>query len=141
MADVVTPEKAADGFAPDALTQLQTSAADLIAWLKSGADQGADFVMEQAPLLAQEIVAWEIWSNAASVVLLLLAAALVSVAARRFQDWMEPGDRANRLGIMLSWFMVMGFIAAFVAFNLYDMIRPIVAPRLVILEKAAELLR
>lgn len=135
MADVVTPEK----LPADPLTQLQTSAADLIAWLKSGAEQGADFVMEQAPLLAQEIVAWEICYHGVILLFLLLGFAAVVVVCRKLFGWVKHGE--DKFGVGLVSAIIAVFLAFFIAINLNAMIRPIVAPRLVILEKAAELLR
>lgn len=51
---------------------LQAEAAGILSWLKQTSSATEGFVMEQAPLVAEEIVRWEFWSNSLMVLLLVL---------------------------------------------------------------------
>lgn len=122
---------------------LEKTAIELLDWLKGAAETGGDFVQEQAPLLAQEIVAYERGLSTFHVIACVLITAMALVTLRMIK-WKEIGND-NPEGI----FSLVGVIVAALAlvvvplFGIYAAERCMkswVAPRLVVIEKAAELL-
>lgn len=104
--------------------ELQKSLADLLAYVK----KGADFAVAQAPAVAQEIVAWELWSSVVLVctgIVTLVTGFLAVRATMRNYDNVAAGV----FGIIA---FPVGFVMTVV--NIYFAVRAIVAPRLVIIE-------
>ncbi len=64
---------------------------ETLIWLRDTASELKDFTAEQAPLYAQEVIAWEFWSNVAGGALFALAAVISSVVARKTWHWREYG--------------------------------------------------
>lgn len=108
----------------------------------------ANFAVEQAPLVVQEMIRWEIVS---SVVVMAFGIALVTggvftcVASRRLLlSARERGREVYEDGWIPLAFIgpvvgVIGLVMTVV--NLISMLQPIVAPRLFVIEKIGSLLR
>lgn len=136
----------------DELTnKLNESGAELLDWMKGAAENGGDFVAEQAPLLATEIVAWHFWSSVfcagvgvAFVVLFLIAAfVFFRVATSCTSDQFSDGHPKAVLGVIggsacvLVAAMILGLA---VVGNTYEAIKASVAPRIVLIEYAGKAL-
>ena len=121
-------------------TLIQESAHELVAWFTNAAQNGEAFVIEQAPLYAQEVVAWTFWSNFTIVATALLALAVLLVVGivgfRKLKsDEFETGFPLTLLGFGFS---IIPFLIASTA--VLDAIQALVAPRVVILEHIQGLL-
>lgn len=109
------------------------------AWVEGTA---SPFMADQAPLYVQEVVAWEIWSHAALTALgfgLLVVAGLAFVMLVRVGSKIPEGKASYDVEQTFTWWFfssaTLGLIGCTVfAVNAYCMLRPIVAPRVVILE-------
>ena len=109
-----------------------------------------NFVIEQAPLLVQEIVHWEIarWSLFLTcwlVVFLSVCSLLLYLfRSKRVKKWLAEDPYTSEglvyMGRSLTFLGVVGSLAG-VATCTYHIIYPIVAPRLFLLEKFAELIK
>lgn len=109
----------------------------LVDYLGAAAKDAATFTTEQAPLVARDIVAWELWSNASiAAMLIVLATALVVVARVCWAN--EKKERNSEGGWAFLCFIALAtsFTLACFAFFGYttDAIKAVVAPRVVILE-------
>lgn len=116
--------------------KLAESVETVLAWM----EQGKDFATEQAPLLAQEIIRYEIFL---SLFLggLMLVALLAScwMAWQIKKRWKEVYD--NDLEPLLFVPAVIGGASFFsVVVNTAHLIRAIIAPRLVIIDALKDLL-
>ena len=98
------------------------------------------FAVEQAPLLAQEIVRWGIWWNIAEG---LIGAALCAVTirwARKTWDARESADTpALEIGAVVA-FCTVPFYVFFVGSSAAVVLKALIAPRLYILEQIAGLI-
>lgn len=120
--------------------KLNESGAELIDWLRGVAEKGGEFVAEQAPLLAEEIVAWHFWSSVFMAVVLLLGAAFVFCVsaviwfkARRV-FWDDYGPEP----VLILPFIVVSLLLVFAASNCYEAVKASVAPRIVLIEYAGQ---
>ena len=114
--------------------ELQKSLADLLAYVK----QGADFAVAQAPAVAQEIVRFtriDAWVGIACFG--SIAAALVIVSVRLFHVALASDRDEEKLGYGLFGALT-GFLTIPVSIDLFTnvsvLIKTCVAPRLVIIE-------
>lgn len=133
--------------------QLLEHADELMAWVGQTAMSAEHFVLEQAPLLAREIVLFERISTGTSlgisVLVLIVALALIlsrSLKIKRLQvldkttgdvedfDWILP-----IIGLVLGGVLTLAGIIGIIE-NHGDFIKAMTAPRLVILEKMGELI-
>ena len=101
--------------------------ADLLAFVKAGAEKTTEFAVEQAPLVAREIVAWEFWSALGGVALCVAAIVVLVRIAK------APSDYRDEFVHVYLWagviiFSVVGLVAA------SAVIKSTVAPRLVIID-------
>jgi hypothetical protein len=133
---------------PEQAKQLNESMAQVLDWLKDTAEKGESFVMEQAPAVCQEIVAWEFWSNALAVVACLVGIAVSAVVARRWGYWCASLDyeQQNSYGPPVFIVAALSAVASLVLiiplwFSTGNAVKACVAPRLVIIEKVAGLLK
>jgi ABC-type xylose transport system permease subunit len=121
---------------------------ELLQWLKTTAEKSSDFVQEQAPLLAREIVAWHFWSSIFLVVvfafLWLASLALAFWIFRQrnkshnWQSDVEPfcGIAAAIVLMSTLFFFLMGC-----CHNGYNAVKASCAPRLIVLEKIGTLMK
>mgnify|MGYP005867074455 CR=1 FL=1 len=104
--------------------------------------QGVDFAQEQMPLVVQEIINWEITNSAFGGVLCLVSAFVllyfsikklrIELAKGRSQD--EETVCMASIGCVIGGFFTIGVIV-FIS----QLIKALVAPRLVIIEKLSEM--
>jgi hypothetical protein len=119
--------------------RLLASLSNLIDWMEKAGQKGGDFVAEQAPLVAQEIVRWKLWSSVfiAVFMIVLLIAALVTVKWA-FKGFGTIEDKETRVTMqvlsVLAGLALTIAVAIVVPVNAYEAIKAAVAPRLVILE-------
>jgi uncharacterized membrane protein YcjF (UPF0283 family) len=111
--------------------------AELMKWLHEAAENAGEFVQREAPLVANEIVAWSFWSNVVGCVEALIALALmVSIASWGLRNWKKAnyGDSffavPSTLGIVLS--LLITFLP--LSMCLSNAVKAAVAPRVVIIE-------
>lgn len=117
--------------------RLKEVGADLLTW----AQQGGAFVKEQAPLYAQELLAWEFWSSALLMIpgltFTVVSFLLIRSGAR---IWRENDGKAfilqkDPFNAMFPG-IICGIIAlAVVATAAHGMVKVTVAPRVVLVEK------
>lgn len=127
------------------------NAEELVAWVKGLATEGEEFVREQAPLLAQEIIAWRFWENAVQAAAwLVLMVAMICIATIMFRLMAkllraEEGceDDADKFVVFTIVFAVTAILAICSGFGLMDdgreAIKAAVAPRVVLLEELRRL--
>ena len=119
--------------------ELQDQLLKYLGSLDGAVRQAGDFVAEQAPLVAQEWVEYEFWSNALQCVGLLSAGflLLVMVLWLARQQFRRP-DEPWLIGVLvLSAFMCPSFCIGF-GHGIRAM-KAKIAPRVVVLEKLASL--
>lgn len=123
--------------------------AELLAFVKKGAEATTDFAVEQAPLVAREIVAWTFWQAvvmmAFGVVMLAAAAVCVKIArkvhtneASYYEDFGRRymNDGAVFLIIALCAAAIVTTVGGAIQIGTYtpDAIKAVAAPRLVIID-------
>lgn len=118
---------------------LKEKLADVFEWL----DKGGEFVAEQAPLYAQEVIAWEINFGIASVVVGLVLLSLFAFAARhlcKFGDRMSEGGQV----VTVVSLIVLGFLTFFTTINALcagsDALKALSAPRVVVMQHITSML-
>ncbi len=116
---------------------------ELIAYLTDAVKAGGDLVKEQAPLVAQEIIAWGIWYHTIEAAILTLAMVWA---------WRYLPKRLNRLanhhdfdiGGVFGWigFVVASLIASVaVLIDVHNALQAVIAPRLYLLDYLKSLMR
>ena len=121
---------------------LLTNFSDLAQWIKSAAEASGDFIAREAPLFVQEYSAWVFWSNLL-MTLMFIGFALSMLPAFRYvsrnkEAFSEP-DVPYELVMTVLWAITLGFIAIGVTCFGRVAIKAKVAPRVLLVEKAAEL--
>jgi hypothetical protein len=119
--------------------ELQDRLLEYLGSLDGAVRQAGGFVAEQAPLVAQEWLAWQVWSNLAAAIVWLVLAIACGVVARRCWIGQQKNDDA-------PWFIgyVCGGLGAFVFVIIsvvcaYESGKAHFAPRVTVLEKITEL--
>lgn len=115
-------------------------------WLKNTMDNGGDFVLREAPLVAQELIAWEFWSNAIIAGALLPAAVIIVGMLWWFRKEIYSGlaGRCEGKAAMSIAALALGSAAIVVALLngatcARKATKAAVAPRVVLIEKISEL--
>ena len=127
---------------------------DSISWLNETANQGREFVIEQAPLYAQEYLSYKGFSYGIGIVISLLLAVACSVvilllakkhkSQGEFLLW-DFSDRNDR-ECPLFFFVLIIFIGTFVISfgvsleNVVELAKVILAPRVVLLDHVSSLI-
>jgi hypothetical protein len=123
--------------------ELQKELATWLMNLREAADAGASFVLEQAPLIVQEKVAYGRVMHTASVVAFLLLAVAATYVALRFYKAGQEDDWENILhvlGFMLAAIAVpASFASAIESFG--PCVMAWFAPRLYVLEWLAGIVK
>ena len=116
----------------------------LVEWLTDAAQKGGDFIEREAPLFAQEAVAWAFWAGIIGIAIgacLLLAGAVLAWNAWRLSHFPEcdfgKAPNATSLaqlgsGAASVLFVVIGLLA--IGCNIYGVVKSQVAPRVVIVQ-------
>lgn len=120
--------------APAVMERMNAAIAQIGVWVESG----EIFAKKQVPLLVQEILWWATASSAfwvvLGVILLAISGALTMLAIRRWAVWKE-----ERAEIRQSWTVGLAIGGVFigslcVVINIMSMLKPIIAPRLYLIE-------
>lgn len=105
----------------------------LLDFVKSGAEKTTDFAAEQAPLIAREIVAWQLWTSLVGIAfgLVMLFVVCVCLAVCIRNKWKEepPVIICGIVGLILG----IGVIPV-ICVNTHKTIKATVAPRLVVID-------
>lgn len=112
-----------------------------------GIKQAGSFVKEQLPLVLQEYIAWGFWSNLATCVvwlILLFLAIWINIKMHK-AEWFKldrDGDPSMTIlvPILLSVAALLTLFLVFIP-SLLEMIKTLVAPRVYLIEKIAELIK
>lgn len=127
------------------LMKLAASADKLIDWSTSIASKSETFIVEQTPLLVQEYVSWIFWENVlwgslkgfVALFLFIILTILVKMT------WTALSKNTEEAGGCLLLSAVIGGLTIFTAIGtMSDIVMAVkckVAPRVVIVEKIAEL--
>lgn len=122
--------------------EIQAKLAQYMQYLEDGLKTGADFTAEQAPLVVQEILAWEfiqyvVYGLAFLVPIMILLAGIYKLS----KYWNHSDEDTAFPSILVSILFSVIAIGLFigVASNTMGALKVTYAPRLVIIEKAADL--
>jgi hypothetical protein len=126
------------------LDYLNRQLIDAIELAKSTGTNAVDFVKEQAPDVVNQLILWEIWFHGLWVVvglILLLVGAVFSVKLwKKFSVTRYPNDGAYfGFGFVATIVAVGGAVLLFV--NTPLMLKPIVAPKVWLIEYVANLIK
>ena len=114
--------------------------AELLAFVKKGAEATTDFAVEQAPLVAREIVAWTFWHAIAGCLLAVFAAAFAFWCGRVVKRWANRRDVGEELMFPVFGAAAAGLVAVgLLVTNAPAAIKVAVAPRLVIIDYIGKL--
>jgi len=124
-------------------TNMENMAAEklnvLLDWVGETTKSAQGFMLEQAPLVAQEIVAWEFWSSVLAATMFAVGAAMFSKGIQMLwrKDeqgrWAVSDDVARAMPTAFGAMAIVGFVVG-VAFHTAWAVKAQVAPRLVIIE-------
>lgn len=117
--------------------------AKTLEWIREGADRVGGWALEQAPLLAQEFIRWEIWGNLIPT-LIFLFICIVGILVTRSGVRYLADERSNADQFMPRLFAgVVLVIVGFINVMIYSgpALKAYVAPRVVIVEKIGELMK
>lgn len=123
----------------DTSVELQERLIALLDYIGERAKTAEGFAMEQLPLVAREIVAWDFWSNLVGtlmgVVLLTLAAYLIILICRKAEDWLKQVEFPVPLvaSLFIAFFSACGGFG-FMSTYLMPFIKAATAPRLVVID-------
>ncbi|TXH58996.1 MAG: hypothetical protein E6Q97_00875 [Desulfurellales bacterium] len=119
--------------------ELQKAIVEIAKGLQKAGEGAGQFAMDQAPLLAQEIIAWEIVSGIIGAALFggLTVWALRRMARHVWGD--KELDFCDKIIPTLVSFFFITSVAIVSYCNLSQAAKAFVAPRVVLIEKAAEL--
>jgi len=116
--------------------ELQKSLADLLAYVK----QGADLAIDQAPAVAQEIIRYQIVKGAVVSIMCALTGVAALMVARHCrslaqdetaEDWeRRVYTDSHSVALLFGWFIAL----MPQLFTTWMWLRPLIAPRLVIIE-------
>lgn len=120
----------------ETLEKLEGSMSQLIDWMRSTAENGEEFVTEQAPIIAQEIV---LVGRVESSIFALALGAVLFVTAKYFRRiWRADGDAYEQF---LSGVTLLLFGGVFtLLFALGVDLAPWLAPKLYVLEQVTGML-
>lgn len=123
------------------MSDKENAAEKALAELLDKSMQAGDFLVEQAPMVVQELLAYKTAEHAIySVVFFLVCAISTSGAFNRLNSYRKVGDPDD-----LGWFMVLSFLSAsslllFVS-DLLSLVKVMIAPKVYLLEYAAALVK
>jgi len=108
-------------------------------------DRAENFVVEQAPLYVQEVLDWEFYGSILMLVV-LLSLVLLWFAITSFlyykAETMVGEDKNTPQNTLFTASIVVIVIAALcMASNIYDLVKSVVAPRVVVIQKLKNVVR
>jgi len=113
--------------------------ADTLVWLREVASSSGDWVTTQAPLAAQELIRWQIYSNLGIVAVCFVITVIGILYARRIWRKKVRTDSEEVLGFMIPAALVI-LIAPFAVFGMHEAGKAYFAPRIVILETMGKMI-
>lgn len=115
-------------------TKIQEKLVQYLDVLENTVKTGHDFVVDQAPLVLQELLLRERILSSAGICLSIVCAVLCVCSARKFAKWLD--DEANEPPTCLFIMIVTGFTSLTCAFqNTHNFITCWFTPRVFILEQ------
>lgn len=123
-------------------------ALDVMNWVKETVEKGEAFIAQEAPLLAQEIVAWYFWHGVIVALSCVASMALVLFAwwffFQRIPQW--ASDRMDQsfsyaLASVVSIGLLLAASSTAVVQGVVPAVKATVAPRVVVLEEVSKSLR
>lgn len=111
--------------------------------IENSVSKTGEFVVEQAPLVAQEYLAWYFWqSTICAIGFFAMGIVLLVTALPYFREFKKDILEQD---IAKGMFAVVGSIVAIVLIgsgvtNVFSVVKVCVAPRIVLLEKVSELM-
>lgn len=120
--------------------QWEQQAVEMLQWLKELVEKGGDFVMQQAPPLAAEIVTYGRVTNSLAVLALIPAAILLKLYIPRIGKAIDEDDD-GLVVVKMALVIVVGILGVglFVA-NLDQFLKAWFAPRLYLIDYLGKLL-
>lgn len=115
----------------------------LMSYLDSIAKQAettSDFLGDQVPLVVQEYIQFHFYGNLISVVFFTLMIMLFSVTFFLCRRKENDSDPFPFMGKAISFFLILGSILG-VFEGITELVKNVTAPRIVVLEKVADLVR
>lgn len=112
--------------------QSEKAIADLVKFLTTSLEQGKEFVLEQAPAVAQEIIKWEIVAG-----WMALGACFIGVLLGGILLYFAYQEREEFLGFL--GVVAVLFSLSFAAENIRGLVKAYTAPKLVIIEEIKRL--
>lgn len=108
----------------------------------SGIKQAGDFVLEQAPMVVQEFIRWEIISNAIGGILLIVGTSLLTyLVIRKIEKGIKDNEIEEEIRVFYLFILLVLF-PIFLGIEMsMDSVKAYVAPRVVVLEKFSNLLK
>lgn len=111
--------------------------------IESTASTAGEFVAEQTPLVAQEYLAWYFYSSLMASAFCLVVMLVTAYAIKKVYRLLVPkgGDLSQHPEVTLLLFPAILLVLScfFAVYNASYAVKVCVAPRIVLLEKAAEL--
>lgn len=107
---------------------------------EAGVKKAGEFSAEQAPLVVQEFLAWEFWSHAVGAVVCGVAIIVIALVIRKIWNITESFDELRFGGSLFGGMACVGLMVGLCC-NSYYAGKVAVAPRIVVLEKIATLVK
>ena len=138
----VSWDKISKDTVKEVITASKSATAEIVSWVKSA----KDFVVEQSPLVCQEILAWgrikAIFYIGMGMVFLLITTLVSCNFWKNKQKWHDKGGDANEFKFVAS---ILVGIATFIVgtililVNIHGLLYVIYAPRLYLLETLSKM--
>jgi hypothetical protein len=107
--------------------------------INDAAISGQDFVLEQAPLIVQEIVTWHIASSAVYIILCVLF--LWFVLKPLYKKWLTLDDSDAQAVLFAPLFVLIVLCSVTFICKVSSLTKGLTAPRLVVIDYAKEALK
>jgi hypothetical protein len=118
---------------------LQNTVNEVLQGAISQATKGAEFLKEQIPDILQQLLAWKLAEASIKTAVGLVGIALTVWAGKHLWRWVRKEDSGYEpMMVFLGLPLVPSFI---LASNFFDAVKILVAPKVWLLEYAAELVR
>lgn len=116
--------------------ELQNQIASLLAGAQKAGESAVDFIIQQAPDVAQQIVAWYFWENVITSICFFIPLALILFFGVKVFRNSDFDDGTGFSKFMSSFVMVTAFfiLGGYSSFKAKEAIKAHVAPKLVLIE-------
>lgn len=125
--------------------QLTNNYADLIQWVKDGANQAGSFLNEQTPLFIQEYLNWIFWSGfiTGTLMLVIFITLLVSTICYMKKYERSSNDADGWCALIagsVAVFVLIGFLTVGMT-GYSNALKAKIAPRVLVVEKIGSLIK